>query len=238
MLMIFNEPLSAPPQLIVDLTQERDYLQEQQPPSPLKSSSAESTPSPTSSLSSEDKQHLAVELADTKARLRRVRQELCVLQSPPGCFSCFCVLCHKHASSTFSSLPLAQQTRELRLGPGAGRTLLCARSLFEGGLVPSSRACAWRGPRGLLGSRQSEQYRRASGAACRPPSGQRGARRPTLVRFLGQREGVSHPSGEPVLFPAAGDVTVLVISGAACPAVEQCSTPGPQTETWRLVGVV
>ncbi|XP_036094523.1 protein Daple isoform X4 [Rousettus aegyptiacus] len=63
-------------ELIVDLTQERDYLQEQQPPSPLKSSSAESTPSPTSSLSSEDKQHLAVELADTKARLRRVRQEL------------------------------------------------------------------------------------------------------------------------------------------------------------------
>ncbi|XP_061037155.1 protein Daple isoform X1 [Eubalaena glacialis] len=63
-------------ELIVDLTQERDYLQAQHPPSPLKSSSAESTPSPTSSLSSEDKQHLAVELADTKARLRRVRQEL------------------------------------------------------------------------------------------------------------------------------------------------------------------
>ncbi|XP_032338410.1 protein Daple isoform X1 [Camelus ferus] len=63
-------------ELIVDLTQERDYLQAQHPPSPIKSSSAESTPSPTSSLSSEDKQHLAVELADTKARLRRVRQEL------------------------------------------------------------------------------------------------------------------------------------------------------------------
>ncbi|XP_054571430.1 protein Daple [Eptesicus fuscus] len=63
-------------ELIVDLTQERDYLQAQQPPSPLRSSSAESTPSPTSSLSSEDRQHLAVELADTKARLRRVRQEL------------------------------------------------------------------------------------------------------------------------------------------------------------------
>ncbi|XP_006839636.1 PREDICTED: protein Daple [Chrysochloris asiatica] len=63
-------------ELIVDLTQERDYLQAQHPPSPLKSSSADSTPSPTSSLSSEDKQHLAVELADTKARLRRVRQEL------------------------------------------------------------------------------------------------------------------------------------------------------------------
>ncbi|XP_069884653.1 protein Daple-like isoform X1 [Dipodomys merriami] len=63
-------------ELIVDLTQERDYLQAQHPPSPIKSSSADSTPSPTSSLSSEDKQHLAVELADTKARLRRVRQEL------------------------------------------------------------------------------------------------------------------------------------------------------------------
>ncbi|XP_048217882.1 protein Daple [Perognathus longimembris pacificus] len=63
-------------ELIVDLTQERDYLQAQHPPSPVKSSSADSTPSPTSSLSSEDRQHLAVELADTKARLRRVRQEL------------------------------------------------------------------------------------------------------------------------------------------------------------------
>nr|AAH43115.1 Ccdc88c protein [Mus musculus]AAH63255.1 Ccdc88c protein [Mus musculus] len=63
-------------ELIVDLTQERDYLQTQQPPSPGKFSSPDSTPSPTSSLSSEDKQHLAVELADTKARLRRVRQEL------------------------------------------------------------------------------------------------------------------------------------------------------------------
>ncbi|XP_053458638.1 protein Daple isoform X2 [Nycticebus coucang] len=63
-------------ELIVDLTQERDYLQAQHPPSPVKSSSADSTPSPTSSLSSEDKQHVAVELADTKAKLRRVRQEL------------------------------------------------------------------------------------------------------------------------------------------------------------------
>lgn len=68
--------LSGSLQLIVDLTQERDYLQAQHPPSPLKPPSAESTPSPTSSLSSEDKQHLAVELADTKARLRRTRQEL------------------------------------------------------------------------------------------------------------------------------------------------------------------
>ncbi|XP_028914715.1 protein Daple isoform X2 [Ornithorhynchus anatinus] len=63
-------------ELIVDLTQERDYLQSQQPLSPVVSSSADSTPSPTSSLSSEDKQHLAVELADNKAKLRRLRQEL------------------------------------------------------------------------------------------------------------------------------------------------------------------
>lgn len=70
-------PISALLQLIVDLTQERDYLQAQQPPSPcVTCPSAESTPSPTGSLSSEDRQHLAVELADTKARLRRVRQEL------------------------------------------------------------------------------------------------------------------------------------------------------------------
>lgn len=41
-----------------------------------KSSSAESTPSPTSSLFSKYQQHLAVELADTKARLCYIRQEL------------------------------------------------------------------------------------------------------------------------------------------------------------------
>uniref|UniRef100_G1QCV3 HOOK N-terminal domain-containing protein n=1 Tax=Myotis lucifugus TaxID=59463 RepID=G1QCV3_MYOLU len=54
-------------ELIVDLTQEWN---------PLKSSSAESTPSPTSSLSSKYQQHLAMELADTKARLSCIRQEL------------------------------------------------------------------------------------------------------------------------------------------------------------------
>lgn len=63
-------------QVIVDLTQERDYLQSQQPPSPLKAPSADSSPNPANPVSNEDKQHLAVELADTKARLRRVRQEL------------------------------------------------------------------------------------------------------------------------------------------------------------------
>lgn len=63
-------------QLIVDLTQERDYLQSQQPPSPLKVSSPASSPNPASRLSSEDKQHICVELADAKAKLRRIKQEL------------------------------------------------------------------------------------------------------------------------------------------------------------------
>ncbi|KAM7165442.1 protein Daple isoform 1-T1 [Macrochelys suwanniensis] len=63
-------------ELIVDLTQERDYLQSQQPPSPLKTSSPDSSPNLAKRLSNEEKQHLAVELADTRAKLRRVRQEL------------------------------------------------------------------------------------------------------------------------------------------------------------------
>lgn len=63
-------------QVIVDLTQERDYLQSQQPPSPLKVPSPDSSPNPANPLSNEEKQHLAVELADTKAKLRRIRQEL------------------------------------------------------------------------------------------------------------------------------------------------------------------
>ncbi|KAM6256075.1 protein Daple isoform 2-T2 [Spheniscus humboldti] len=63
-------------EVIVDLTQERDYLQSQQPPSPLKAPSPDSSPNSASRLSNEDKQHLAVELADTKAKLRRIRQEL------------------------------------------------------------------------------------------------------------------------------------------------------------------
>ncbi|XP_025935340.1 protein Daple isoform X1 [Apteryx rowi] len=63
-------------EVIVDLTQERDYLQSQQPPSPLKAPSPDSSPNPANPRSNEDKQHLAVELADTKAKLRRVRQEL------------------------------------------------------------------------------------------------------------------------------------------------------------------
>lgn len=255
--MIFNEPPSAPPQLIVDLTQERDYLQEQQPPSPLKSSSAESTPSPTSSLSSEDKQHLAVELADTKARLRRVRQELCVLQSPPGCLSCFRVVRHKHILACSAHSRAAQQTGELRLGPWAGRTLLCARLLFEGGLAPSSRACTWRGSAGCLGVppvrtvqtgcrssllstlrpvRGSEAHAgtfpRVEGRWVLPPL-------VSLSRFLQLGMSLCWSSRE---LPAP---TSLPLGRAACLALEQCSTLGvsfhvlhPRTETRRLVGVV
>ncbi|XP_069493540.1 protein Daple isoform X2 [Ambystoma mexicanum] len=63
-------------EMVVDLTQERDYLQAQQPPSPVKASSPQQSPNQVNRLSSEDKQHLAVELADSKAKLRRVRQEL------------------------------------------------------------------------------------------------------------------------------------------------------------------
>ncbi|XP_015744366.1 protein Daple isoform X2 [Python bivittatus] len=63
-------------ELIIDLTQDRDYLQSQQPLSPLKTSSPASSPNLASRLSNEDKQHLSVELADAKAKLRRIRQEL------------------------------------------------------------------------------------------------------------------------------------------------------------------
>ncbi|XP_051502727.1 protein Daple-like isoform X2 [Myxocyprinus asiaticus] len=64
-------------ELILELTQERDYLQSQQPSSLLGFPSPEHTSlSPITLLSKEDRQHLAVELADTKAKLRRSRQEL------------------------------------------------------------------------------------------------------------------------------------------------------------------
>ncbi|KAG8449048.1 hypothetical protein GDO86_015922 [Hymenochirus boettgeri] len=63
-------------EVIVDLTQERDYLQFQNPPSPVKSSSPDASANVVNHLASEDKKHLAVELADNKAKLRRLRQEL------------------------------------------------------------------------------------------------------------------------------------------------------------------
>ncbi|XP_018085911.1 protein Daple isoform X2 [Xenopus laevis] len=63
-------------EVIVDLTQERDYLQFQNHPSPVKSSSPDTSANMVSHLSSEDKKHLAVELAESKAKLRRIRQEL------------------------------------------------------------------------------------------------------------------------------------------------------------------
>ncbi|XP_066530867.1 protein Daple [Hoplias malabaricus] len=62
-------------ELVLELTQERDYLQSQQPHSTVSFSSPE-RPSHLTVLSKEDRQHLAVELADTKAKLRRSRQEL------------------------------------------------------------------------------------------------------------------------------------------------------------------
>ncbi|XP_050989975.1 protein Daple isoform X2 [Labeo rohita] len=64
-------------ELILELTQERDYLQSQQPSNLLGFPSHDhSSLSPITLLSKEDRQHLAVELADTKAKLRRSRQEL------------------------------------------------------------------------------------------------------------------------------------------------------------------
>lgn len=55
---------------------EWDSLQARQLPSPLESSSTEPTPSPPSSHSSQEKEHLEAELAITKAKLCRVTQEL------------------------------------------------------------------------------------------------------------------------------------------------------------------
>ncbi|KAM5129304.1 LOW QUALITY PROTEIN: protein Daple [Mantella aurantiaca] len=62
-------------EVIVDLTQERDF-QSLNPPSPVKSSGPDPSSNVVTHLAGEDKQHLAVELADSKAKLRRIRQEL------------------------------------------------------------------------------------------------------------------------------------------------------------------
>ncbi|XP_017290329.1 protein Daple isoform X3 [Kryptolebias marmoratus] len=76
-------------EVIVDLTQERDYLSSQQPQEGCRNlgvGGSERGPSSdgvggnngagVSGLTKEEKQHLSVELADTKAKLRRYRQEL------------------------------------------------------------------------------------------------------------------------------------------------------------------
>ncbi len=79
-------------QVIVDLTQEKDYLSSQQPQEGCRNlgmNSPERGPSSgsvgvnnggsavtVSGLTKEEKQHLSVELADTKSKLRRYRQEL------------------------------------------------------------------------------------------------------------------------------------------------------------------
>lgn len=70
-------------QVILDLTQERDYLFSQQPQdgcrnlgmgSPQRGQCSGGVG--VSGLTKEEKQHLSVELADTKAKLRKYRQEL------------------------------------------------------------------------------------------------------------------------------------------------------------------
>lgn len=73
-------------QVIVDLTQERDYLSSQQPqdgrgplrasPGPGHASADRGSAAAAPGLTKEEKQHLSVELADTRAKLRRYRQEL------------------------------------------------------------------------------------------------------------------------------------------------------------------
>ncbi|KAL6105085.1 ccdc88c [Pungitius sinensis] len=79
-------------EVIVDLTQERDYLSSQQPQegcrnlgmsSPVRGKTSEivgvnnsGSSAAGTGLTKEEKQHLSVELADTKAKLRRYRQEL------------------------------------------------------------------------------------------------------------------------------------------------------------------
>ncbi|XP_077394678.1 protein Daple isoform X2 [Festucalex cinctus] len=75
-------------EVIVDLTQERDYLsslhpQERQPGGPGQVNTSAGAPVnnagsalTVANLTKQEKQHLSVELADTKAKLRRSRQEL------------------------------------------------------------------------------------------------------------------------------------------------------------------
>uniref|UniRef100_A0A8C4ZP55 Calponin-homology (CH) domain-containing protein n=1 Tax=Gadus morhua TaxID=8049 RepID=A0A8C4ZP55_GADMO len=60
-------------EVILDLTQERDFLSSQQPRDGYRSLGVHS---PEQRLHSEEKHHLSVELADNKAKLRRFRQEL------------------------------------------------------------------------------------------------------------------------------------------------------------------
>uniref|UniRef100_A0A7N6BGK9 HOOK N-terminal domain-containing protein n=1 Tax=Anabas testudineus TaxID=64144 RepID=A0A7N6BGK9_ANATE len=63
-------------EVIVDLTQERDYLSSQQPQEWCRKLGISSPERGQTGLNKEEKQHLSVELADTKAKLRRYRQEL------------------------------------------------------------------------------------------------------------------------------------------------------------------
>lgn len=72
-LLLFSTPI----QTIVELTQERDCVQL----SPLAPCSTQSPGDSPSMRRTESRQHLSVELADAKAKIRRLRQELWV--QPP-----------------------------------------------------------------------------------------------------------------------------------------------------------
>lgn len=88
--MIFFKNNTCLVQVILDLTQERDYLASQQSwkgsrnmTSPDRGQSCNDMEMSNggsslvvTGLTKEEKQHLAVELADTKAKLRRYRQEV------------------------------------------------------------------------------------------------------------------------------------------------------------------
>lgn len=87
-----SKNMSSVFQVIVDLTQERDYLSGQQPQEGCRNLLMSRLEHGHTSgnlglnnggsavnvqgLNKEEKQHLSVELADTKAKLRRYRQEL------------------------------------------------------------------------------------------------------------------------------------------------------------------
>lgn len=72
-LVDFTPLLRLCPQTIVELTQERDCGQcPPLPPQPCAQSPSDSP----SMRRTESRQHLSVELADAKAKIRRLRQEL------------------------------------------------------------------------------------------------------------------------------------------------------------------
>lgn len=105
----------------MDLTQERDYLSSQQTLEVCRNLSMSSPERPlgsgdicltngsgmalsSSGLSKEERQHLSVELADTKAKLRRYRQELYVF------VPLFFLLCAQPLKCVFSRCDPVEDT--------------------------------------------------------------------------------------------------------------------------------